>query len=70
MRSGKSEEVVFGKGFVHVYRACFSGTEEEIAQLSNLRKLGEWIHIIIDPVGRVTIKGGKGQEDEYLDPLR
>jgi hypothetical protein len=55
MRTKKSEEVVFGKGFVPVFTACFSGTEEEIEQFSNLKKSGEWIHIIIDPTGRVTL---------------
>jgi hypothetical protein len=57
VRTKKSEEVVFGKGFVSVLTACFAGTEEEIAQFSNLKKSGEWIHIIIDPTGRVTLNG-------------
>jgi hypothetical protein len=68
MRTKKSEEVVFGKGFVPVIGAFFSGTDEEIAQFSNLKESGEWIHMVIDPVGRVTIRNGKGQEDEYRDP--
>ena len=70
MRTKKSEEIVFGKGFVPVLTACFAGTEEEIAQFSNLRESGEWIHMVIDPVGSVSIRGGKGQADEYRDPPR
>jgi len=31
VRTKKSEEVVFGKGFVPVITASFSGTDEEIA---------------------------------------
>ena len=57
MRIKKSEEVVFGKGFVPVLAVFFVGTDEEIAQFSNLKKSGEWIHIIIDPTGRVTLNG-------------
>ena len=56
-RTWKSEEVVFGKGFVAVLAAFFAGTDEEIAQFSNLKKSGEWIHIIIDPTGKVTLNG-------------
>jgi len=57
MKTSKSEEVVFGKGFVPVLAAFFAGTEEEIAQFSNLKKSGKRIHIIIDPTGTVTLKG-------------
>ncbi len=57
MRTRKSEEVVFGKGFVPVLAAFFAGTEEEIAQFSNLKESGERIHIIIDPTGMVTVNG-------------
>ncbi len=57
MRTRKSEEVVFGKGFVPVLAAFFAGTEEEIAQFSNLKESGERIHIIIDPTGTVTFNG-------------
>ena len=55
VRTTKSEEVVFGRGFVPVLTASFSGTEEEIAQLGNLRRPGECIHIIIEPSGAVTL---------------
>jgi hypothetical protein len=54
MRASKSEEVVFGKGFVPVFAASFIGTEEEIERLSNLRRSGREIHIVIDPTGAVT----------------
>jgi hypothetical protein len=57
VRTTKSEKVVFGKGFVPVLAAFFSGTDEEIAQFSNLRKSGESIHIMIDPAGKVTLNG-------------
>ena len=57
VRAMKSEEVVFGKGFVSVLTASFAGTEEEIARLSNLKKSGERIHIIIEPTGAVTFNG-------------
>jgi hypothetical protein len=59
MRTKKSEEVVFGKGFVPVLTAFFAGTEEEIARFSNLKESGERIHIIIDPTGTVTLNGEK-----------
>ncbi len=59
VRTKKSEEVVFGKGFVPVLTACFSGTDEEFTQFNNLKKSGGWIHIIIDPTGRVILNGGK-----------
>ena len=57
MRTKKSEEVVFGKGFVPVLAASLAGTDEEIAQFSKLKKSGERIHIIIDPTGTVTLNG-------------
>ncbi len=57
VRTKKSEEVVFGKGFVPVLTACFSGTDDEFTQFTNLKKSGEWIHIIIDPTGRVIFSG-------------
>jgi hypothetical protein len=57
VRTKKSEEVVFGKGFVPVLAAFFAGTDEEIAQFSNLKKSGERIHIVIDPTGTVTLNG-------------
>ena len=57
MRTKKSEEVVFGKGFVPVLAAFFTGTEEEIKNFSNLKSSGERIHIVIDPAGSVTFTG-------------
>ncbi len=57
VRIKKSEEVVFGKGFVPALGAFFSCTDEEIAQFRNLRKSGEWIHLIIDSTGKVTLNG-------------
>ena len=57
VRATKSEEVVFGKGFVPVLATFFAGTEEKFAQFRNLKKAGERIHIIIDPTGTVTLKG-------------
>jgi hypothetical protein len=70
MRTRKLEEVVSGKGFVPVLAAFFTATEEEISHFRNLKESGESIHMVIDPVGKVTIEGGKGQEDAYRDPLR
>src|SRR3974377_2288161 len=61
IRAMKSEEVVFGKGFVPVLTASFAGTEEEIARFINLKKSGESIHMAIDPVGKVAFEGEKGQ---------
>ena len=61
MRTKKSEEVVFGKGFVPVLAAFFAGTEEEIRQFSQLRELGEQIQIVIDPAGKVTFNGREAQ---------
>ncbi len=57
MKTTKSEEVVFGKGFVPVLAAFFTGTEEEIRNFGNLKKSGERIHIVIDPAGSVTFSG-------------
>ncbi|HVN22563.1 MAG TPA: hypothetical protein VMT71_01230 [Syntrophorhabdales bacterium] len=59
MKMSKMEEVVFGKGFVTVLAAFFTGTEEEIAQLSTLKKSGDRIHMVIDPAGSVTFEGEK-----------
>ena len=70
MKTSKLEEVVFGKGFVPVLAAFFTATEEEIRHFRNLKESGESIHMVIDPAGKVTIEGGKGQEDAYRDPLR
>ena len=70
MKTSKVEEVVFGKGFVPVLAAFFTATEEEIRHFRNLKESGESIHMVIDPVGKVTIEGGKGQEDAYRDPPR
>ena len=57
MRTRKSEEVVFGKGFVPVLATFFTCTEEEMRHFSTLRKSGESIHIVIDPAGVVTLSG-------------
>ncbi len=59
MKMSKMEEVVFGRGFVPVLAAVFTGTEDEIAQLSALKKSGDRIHMVIDPSGIVTFKGEK-----------
>ncbi len=70
MKTSKFEEVVFGKGFVPVLAAFFTATEEEIRHFRNLKESGASIHMVIDPVGKVTIEGGRGQDDAYRDPLR
>ncbi len=57
VRIKKSEEVVFGKGFVPALAAFFSCTDEEIAQLRSLMRSGQWIHLIIDSTGNVTLNG-------------
>ena len=57
--AAKTEQVVFGKGFVPVLATFFAGTEEECAQFRDLKKSGERIHLIIDPTGTVTLKGGE-----------
>jgi len=51
MKVERSEEVVFGKGFVPVFRFFFAGTENEFTKLRSLKKLEEKIHIVIDPMG-------------------
>ncbi len=56
MKATKSEEVVFGKGFVPVFATFFTGTEEEIIRFKKLKESGERIHIIIDPTGSVTLE--------------
>ncbi len=55
MKATRSEEVVFGKGFVPVLATVFTGTEEEIVQFNRLRESGHPIHITIDPTGSVTV---------------
>ncbi len=55
MKAVKSEEVVFGRGFVPVFATVFTGTEEEIARCKKLKESGERIHIIIDPTGSVIL---------------
>ena len=57
MKTVKSEEVVFGKGFVPAFGFFFTGTENELTKLRKLESSGEKIHIIIDPTGRVTLGG-------------
>ncbi len=62
MRTKTMEEVVFGKGFVPVLAAFFSGTEEEIKRFSRLKNSGERIHLVIDPAGIVTFTGEQPQD--------
>jgi hypothetical protein len=62
MRTRTLEEVVFGKGFVPVLAAFFTGTEEEIRRFSKMKSSGERIHIVIDPAGLVTVAGEKIQD--------
>ncbi len=57
MKARKSEEVVFGKGFVPVFATVFTGTEEEIVRFKTLTESGHRIHIIIDPTGVVSVEG-------------
>ena len=57
MKISKTEEVIFGKGFVPVLAVFFTGTEEEIVQFTTLQRSGDWIYIVIDPAGPVTFKG-------------
>ena len=64
MKATKSEQVVFGKGFVPVFAAFFTGTEEEIIRFKQLKESGERIHIIIDSTGSVTFEG------EEIRPLK
>ena len=55
MKVERLEEVVFGKGFVPVFRFFFTDIENEFTKLRSLKKSGEKIHIVIDPTGRMTI---------------
>ena len=64
MGTGKSEEVVFGRGFVPVLAAFFTGTEEEIRHFRKLKKSGERIHIVIDPAGSVTFSSERALPSE------
>ena len=57
MKTVKSEEVVFGKGFVPAFGFFFTGTENELRKLRNLESSGEKIRIVIDPTGEVTFDG-------------
>ena len=61
MKTTKSEEVVFGKGFVPMLATFFVGTEEEFARFNNLKKSGGRIHIIIESEGTVTLEGEEMQ---------
>jgi len=58
MKTGRVEEVVFGKGFVPALAIFFSATEDEISHFKNLKESGEPIHMVIDPTGRVTFAHG------------
>jgi hypothetical protein len=56
-RTRKAEEVVFGKGFVPVVAAFFSGTADEIERFCDLiKESGDGLHVVIDPNGTVTYK--------------
>ncbi len=57
MKASKSEEVVFGKGFVPMLAFFFTATDEEIRLFRNLEESGEPIHIIIDPTGTSSLTG-------------
>lgn len=57
MRTTKVEEVVFGKGFVPMLAAFFTATDDEIRNFKSLKESGKPIHMVIDPAGKVTIKG-------------
>jgi hypothetical protein len=61
MRTKKSEEVVFGKGFVPVLIAFFAGTEEEIKLFGGLLESGGQIQITIGTDGKTTFNGSKTQ---------
>jgi len=61
MKTSKSEEVVFGKGFVPMLAVFFTATDEEIRRFSTLKESGKRIHLIIDPTGTVTLKGEEMQ---------
>jgi hypothetical protein len=62
MRTKTLEEVVFGKGFVPVLAAFFTGTEDELKRFSKLKNSAERIHIVIDRAGVVTFTG-EGLQD-------
>ncbi len=67
MKASKSEEVVFGKGFVPMLAFFFTATDEEIRLFRNLEESGEPIHIIIDPTGTSSLNG---EETQYCkEPL-
>ena len=51
MKVERLEEVVFGKGFVPVFRFFFTDIENKFTKLRSLKKLEEKIHIVIDPMG-------------------
>jgi len=59
MKTSRTEEVVFGKGFVPALAVFFTATDDEVKHFRNLKESGEAIHMVIDPVGRVTLKGGE-----------
>jgi len=61
MKTSRTEEVVFGKGFVPALAVFFTATDDEIKHFRNLKESGETIHILIDPVGKVTVKDGEAQ---------
>lgn len=67
MKASKSEEVVFGKGFVPMLAVYFTATDEEIRRLSNLKEAGKRIHIVIDPTGTVSVNGEEKQS--FKEPL-
>ncbi len=56
-KTSKVEEVVFGKGFVPMLAAFFTATDDEIRSFKSLKESGEPIHMVIDPSGKVTIRG-------------
>jgi hypothetical protein len=60
-KTSKSEEVVFGKGFVPMLAVFFTATDEEIRHFANLKESGKRIHLMIDPTGTVTLKGEEMQ---------
>ncbi|HUJ88919.1 MAG TPA: hypothetical protein VLX12_01885 [Syntrophorhabdales bacterium] len=64
MKTSKLEEVVFGKGFVPMLAVFFTATDEEIRHFRNLKESGEPIHMVIDPVGKVTLAGEATRSSE------
>ena len=60
MKTSRTEEVVFGKGFVPALAVFFSATEDEISRFKNLKESGASIHMVIDPTGKVTLGGRHG----------